>query len=192
MKKNLNQKPNVKRNVTAKWRAKPKGIGRVTNWVLRKLHAFGLISRKVMYELYTKGEVVEERSYSNVICNDGFEAVGKQLAGTTTGALELNYMAFGTGTGTPSASDSTLFSEQYRATTSSASASGNELIATVFISESEYPSSGSVTITEFGNFIEGSSSKDTGSLWTHIAGLSWTKDNSTSLTVDCSYVFSSK
>lgn len=185
-------KPHVKQNIHAKLRLQPKSkVAQLWNTLLRTAHKLNLIDRGQMKDMYAFGETIREVRKENVICNAGFNAICKRLDGDNTYTGEVTHMLFGTGTGTPDASDTTLFNETYRNTTASGTDSSNVVYLTAFLTETEYPSSGSVTITEFGNAIDGSSSADTGQLWSHIAGLSWEKDTSTSLTVDCEYTFTS-
>ena len=46
------------------------------------------------------------------------------------------------------------------------------------------------TITEFGNFIDGTSTPDSGQMWSYIATGGWTKTSAESLFVSCQYTFS--
>ncbi|MFW6174039.1 MAG: hypothetical protein ACOC5T_09870, partial [Elusimicrobiota bacterium] len=112
-----------------------------------------LFSGNMRYKLYRKGRVIKEYpKKKNVICNAGFERIVKRLANDVGSISYLNYMALGTGTPTPSASDTTLDTESYRNETASAIGSGDTLYATAFYTEAEVDG----TFTEFGNFIGGS------------------------------------
>lgn len=191
MKKN-EAKVKIKQNITATLRKKPdRYMSRAWNTFLRFLHKFKLISRKFMYNNYIFGETVKKEKISNVICNAGFNAICKRMVADTTYSIEVTHMLLGTGDVTVSASDTTLSNETYRNTTTSGTESDNIVYLTAFFNETEYPASGSVTIKEFGNVMDGTASADTGQLWSHISGLNWEKDTSTSLTVDCKYEFAS-
>lgn len=190
MKKNKT-KIRIKQNITATLRKKPIGFGRFTNALLRGLFNLKLISRKFMYDNYKFGKTVKKESISNVICNAGFNAICKRMVADTTYSIEVTHMLLGTGDPTVSASDTTLTNETYRNTTTSGTESDNIVYLTAFFNETEYPASGSVTIKEFGNVMDGTASADTGQLWSHISGLNWEKDTTTSLTIDCKYTFSS-
>ncbi len=122
---------------------------------------------------------------TNVICKPGLEAIGTRLTGDNTYTGEVNKMALGTGTPTPSVNDTTLETESYRNDTASGTASDNVTYLTAYYTETEVTG----TFTEFGNFIDGTDSADTGQLWSHIAGFSWEKDDTTTLVVDCKYTF---
>ncbi|NCD40549.1 MAG: hypothetical protein EOL88_00505 [Bacteroidia bacterium] len=153
---------------------------------------FMLAVRDYMFNNYHFGKLVNVDVHKNVICNAGFNALTRLLTGDTTYTGEINKALFGTGTtGSASASDTTLETETYRNDIASATASSNIAYLTAFLTEAEYPPSGSVTITEFGNAIDGTGTVDTGQLWSYLKGLSWAKDTSTAIVVSCKYTFAS-
>jgi len=160
---------------------------RTLNWLQRFWNklvvAFGLNKKR----WYILGELVWVDKKANVICNAGFNAICKRLHGDFTYTNEINKMALGTGTPTPSASDTKLETEVYRNDTASGTSSANIVYLTAYYTEAEV----SGTFTEFGNFIDGEAGADTGQLWSHIAGFSWEKDATTVLVVDCKYTFQS-
>ncbi len=136
---------------------------------------------------YKLGPLVRSDKKYNVICNAGFQAVGEILSGVYGSSGEINYMALGDGAGTPAASDTVLFNEVYRNATASGTVAGNILYLTAFYTESETDG----TYTEFGNFIDGTGSADSGQLWTHVNTGGWTKAATEVLIVDCKYTFTS-
>ena len=138
---------------------------------------------------YRLGKLVNVDKHKNVICNAGFGAITKMLVGDSSysGNGEINKAALGTGSATPSASDTALDTESYRNDMASGSASGNIASLTAFFTESEC----SGTYTEFGNYIDGLEGADTGLLWSHIGGLNWVKDLSTVIVVSQKYTFAS-
>jgi len=143
---------------------------------------------KNFFNLYRFGELKFVDEHKNVICNAGFNAITKLLTGDTTYTGEINKALLGSGTtGSASASDTTLETEEYRNDIASATDSSNIAYLTAFFTEAEV----SGTFTEFGNCIDGTGSADTGQLWSHIKGLNWVKDGSTALVVSCKYTFAS-
>lgn len=140
----------------------------------------------ILKHFYSFGELVRVDKRTNVICNAGLARVTGGLANDLTLA-NINYMALGTGAPTPAVGDIKLATESYRNATASATHSGGICYATAYYTQTEVTG----TFTEFGNFIEGSASADSGYIWSHIASISWVKDSVTTLTVDQKYVFTS-
>jgi hypothetical protein len=183
-----NETPRVKGEITAKIYDQSK-----LNWLQKKINALLNRYRKRFPELmkfYQLGSLKFVDEHKNVICNAGFNCICKILTGDTgyAGDGKINKMALGTGTGiTPAASDTTLDTEDYRNDTASATASSNIAYLTAYFTEAECDG----TYTEFGNFIDGEAGADTGSLWSHIAGLNWVKDDTVVLVVSCRYTLAS-
>ena len=140
-----------------------------------------------LMKYYQLGDLQATDFRRNVICKDGFNAITKRLAGDTTYTCEINKAILGTGSGTVSSDDSTLFTEAYRNDMASGSDDENIAYLTAFFTESEV----SGAFTEFGNCIDGLVDVDTGKLWSHIAGLNWVKDLNTVIVVSCKYTFAS-
>lgn len=147
--------------------------------------------KKNFLSFYQFGKLKYADEHKNVICNAGFNAITKLLIGDTTYTGEINKALFGTGSGSASASDTELINETYRNDVISGTDDSNKALLTVLLTEVEYPPSGSVTITEFGNCIDGTATTDSGQLWSHLTGLSWSKDTSTAIVVSCQYTFAS-
>jgi hypothetical protein len=138
-----------------------------------------------MMKHYQLGELVEVDEHKNIICNAGFNAVTKRLTGVLTYSGTVNKMALGTGVGTAGAGDTKLITEVYRNNTASGTDDSNVAYLTAYFTEAECQG----TYTEFGNFIDGTASADTGKLWTHLTGLNWVKTNLVTLVVSCKYTF---
>ena len=147
----------------------------------------GLISRELLERLYKKGKKIKEFKKNNIIANVGFNVLLAILSADYASAGKLTHMALGTGTGTPSVTDTILFAETYRNEIASSTTSGNVGIYTAFYTELEVDG----VFTEFGNFIDGTGAADSGELWSKIQ-VSWTKTNLESLTVQCRYTFTNK
>ena len=183
----LKEKIRIKGEITAKFydQTTLSWFDRIINRFLRKI----ITSPQTLAKFYRLGKLRTVDYRTNVICNAGFGAITKILTGDTgyTGNGEINKALLGTGSSTPSASDTTLDTEDYRNDMASGTASGNVAFLTAFFSETEC----SGTYTEFGNVIDGEAGADTGLLWSHIAGLNWVKDTSTVIVVSQKYTFAS-
>lgn len=140
-----------------------------------------------LIEFYRLGKLIKTDKRKNVICNAGFSIITHALGNNDSHNCYINKMALGTGAGTPAAANTTLFTEVYRNDTASGTDVSNVLYATAYFTEIECNG----TYTEFGNFIGGTASADSGSLWSHIASLNWVKTNTIVLVVSCKYTFAS-
>lgn len=184
----LNKKIKVLGEITARAydQSTLKGWEKKTNKFLNSVR--DLIGPVAFQKLYRLGELKFIDEHKNVICNAGFNAITRLLVGDTTYTGEINKALLGSGaTGSASASDTTLETEEYRNDIASATASSNIAFLTAFFTEGEC----SGTYTEFGNCIDGTGVADTGQLWSHLKGLNWVKDTSTALVVSCKYTFAS-
>jgi len=146
---------------------------------------FGLDKAKY----YIKGTPKWQTESHNIISNAGHEVLNKILAGEYAGAGFLNYQALGTGVAvTPAATDTTLDTEVYRNETASTSVSGEELNVVAYYTESEIDG----TFTEFGNFIDGTATTDSGYLWTHhVPDTAWVKTLFDLLVIEITYTSTS-
>ncbi len=136
--------------------------------------------------LYCRGKLVRVDKGTNIICNAGLARITGGLANDLS-LTYINWMALGTGTPTPAVGDTTLDTEDYRNETASGTHSGGICYATAYYTQTEVTG----TFTEFGNFIGGTDTTDSGYLFSHKASISWVKDNVTTLTVDMKYLFAS-
>lgn len=119
----------------------------------------------------------------NIIVTAGFNVLARLLAGDTTYSGEINYGALGTDDTAPALGDTTLGAESYRKIVSSQSADANVAYVDFFYAATDCNG----TYEEFGNFIDGTGSADSGQLFSHIATGGWTKSNTESLFVSCEY-----
>ena len=152
------------------------------NLMLRSLEALGIITRHTLERFYAKGALVREYNVKNIIATAGLNAICQILAGDYADTGAITHMALGDGVGTPAVGDTVLFNEVYRNATASSTSSSNVAICTAFYTETEIDG----TFTEFGNFIDGTGTVDTGLLWSHV-NVAWTKSNTETYTVACRY-----
>jgi len=184
-----NQNVKVKGEITAKFydQSALSLIDRIRNKVINLIVKKGWRDRKFLMDYYHLGRLKETQMHTNIICNAGFEAICKRLAGTLTYTGEITKMALGTGTAVAAVTDIKLVTETYRNTTASGVGASNVAYLTAYYTEAECNG----TYTEFGNFIDGAAGADTGQLWSRITGITWVKDAVTVLVVDCKYTFAS-
>jgi len=145
----------------------------------------------LLKNFYSIGELVRTDKKTNIICNAGLARVTGGLADDLA-LTNINKMLLGDATGATAVTRTTLYNEVYRNSTASATHADNIVYATAYFTQTEVVD----TFQEFGNVIAGDAwgagaGKDTGYLWSHITGLTWVKDNVTTLTVDCKYTFAS-
>jgi hypothetical protein len=136
-----------------------------------------------LMRFYRLGELKGVQKKKNIICYAGINALIRRLGNDFSYSGFINRMALGTGSPTPATSDTQLATEVYRNVTASGSASSNVAYLTGYFTETEC----SGTYTEFGNFIDGTATANSGKLWSHIASISWAKNSSTCLVVSCQY-----
>jgi hypothetical protein len=128
------------------------------------------------------GEIVSVKREHNLITSAGRGEIAKRLAGTQDTTLEITHGALGDDNTAPSSSNTTLGNETTRIATSSQTYSANIAYLSYF-----FPAgTGTGTYEEFGNFIDGTSSPDTGTLFSHVL-MSGSKAANESLTIDVSY-----
>jgi hypothetical protein len=164
----------------------------LAGWVTDKSPYLDLIrkfiltgNQQIFRYLQEKGIILGFTEKHNLITTVGRNVLCRLLAGDTTYSGQINYGALGTG-GSPSpANGSTqLQTEVYRKIYSSHTTDGNN-IAYVDFFYAATDTNG--TYTEFGNFIDGTSSANTGRLFSYITTGGWTKSNLVSLFVSCQY-----
>lgn len=166
----------VQANIKATRRIQKNKFLQKYNAFLRKIEQMGMITRQTLFKLYAHGKTVAVYENKNIICDAGFAALVAILGNDYGGSGAITEMALGDGVGTPASGDTALFNEVYRNATASSTSFGPTVICTAFYTESEVDG----TFTEFGNFVD-----DT-ELWSHV-NISWTKTDTETLTVQCTY-----
>lgn len=130
------------------------------------------------------GKVLRVEKKENIIATVGRNVLARLLAGDNTYSGQLSYGALGSSTTAPALTDTTLGAETNRVGVSSQVAVGNVAYASFF-----FPAGSVIAYEEFGNFIDGSSSANTGQLFTHVL-ISGSKAATETLTVDSNYTIS--
>lgn len=128
------------------------------------------------------GEVKRVYKHKNLVAYAGRSVIAQRLANDTTYTLAITHGAVGTDTTPPTVNDTTLGAEFYRKTPSSQTFGGTgDCVA--FISFFYAATDWDGTAREFGTFIDGTGSADTGQLFNFVA-VNWVKSNTETLTVD--------
>jgi len=129
--------------------------------------------------LFLKREYLVE----NIVVTAGRAVLADRLANDTTYTGIINYGAIGTATPTVANGDTVLDTEVFRKVVASQSTTDNVAFIDFFISKSDWDG----TANEFGTFIDGTASVDTGQMFTHALTGGWTKSASESMTIACQY-----
>jgi len=138
--------------------------------------------------LEREGLILAHTEQKNLITTEGREVMARLLAGDATYSGEITYGAVGSSTATPTNADTQLGSESYRGGVSSQAFDENIAYIDFFFAAGD----GTGTHEEFGTFIDGTASSNSGQLWSHIltGGTGgWDKGASDSLFISCQYTF---
>lgn len=133
-------------------------------------------------ECWRDGKMLWSDDIQNVVAYVGIQALFMQLADEYTDPLLINYAALGTGTSTPASTDDQLQTETFRNTSPITTAEENVLYADAVFEQAEVAG----TFREFGFFIDGSASANTGILWNRV-GVNWEKSLEDTLFVRCRF-----
>lgn len=126
---------------------------------------------------------IREYTVNNLIVTVGRSVLAQRLANTTTYTGIINYGALGSDNTAVANGDTTLGTEVFRKVT--ASDSYTDSIAFIDFFYSKADTNG--TYEEFGTFIDGTASVDTGQMFTHALTGGWVKTASESMTVAAQY-----
>ena len=127
--------------------------------------------------------LVREYKITNIIVTVGRATIAQRLANDTTYTGIINYGALGTSSTAVSNSDTTLNTEVFRKVVATTSDTDNVAFIDFFYSKTDTDG----TYEEFGTFIDGTASADTGQMFTHALTGGWVKTSSESMTVSCTY-----
>jgi hypothetical protein len=143
--------------------------------------------QNVIKQLEAQGIIERHYAAHNLVATVGRNVLARLLTGDTTYSGQINYGALGSSSTTPNNSDTQLGTEVYRKLYASHTTDGNN-IAYVDFFYAATDTNG--TYNEFGNFIDGTASANTGRLFSHILTGGWTKTNVQSMFVSCQYTIS--
>lgn len=129
--------------------------------------------------------------WSNLIMlgtDTGKDLILDRLAGTNTYSLNITHADIGTGTNTPTVSDTQLQTASARTTVATASVSGNVLTLQFFWADANLSNA---TYREFGTFCDGTASVNTGRIFNRILfGTAYTKATGEDSTIEVTFTIS--
>lgn len=117
--------------------------------------------------LVNQGTILNASMEHNLIPTTGFNVLCRRLAGDITYTGEVNYWALGSGDSAFTTASTQLNTETYRGTVDSAAYDDNIAIIDSFIAEADIPNA---TYKEFGYFIDGTGTENTGQAWSLLIG----------------------
>lgn len=148
----------------------------------RTLHRTAYRALLARLQAYKTREMVVH----NLVATVGRSVIAQRLANVTTYTGVINYGALGSSTTAPANGDTQLGTEVFRKVVASSSYTSNVAFVDFFYSKADT----SGTYQEFGTFIDGTGSANSGKLFTHALTGGWTKSSSESMTVSCQYTIS--
>lgn len=122
-------------------------------------------------------------SFQNLVVQAGRVEIVKQLSGESSTALPISYGALGTGNTAVNASDTTLVTEAVRKGVASKTRTNTTLSIDFYYSKTDWNG----TAQEFGTFINGSATADTGTLFNRVLTGGWAKSATEALTVSVQF-----
>ncbi len=126
---------------------------------------------------------VREYKVTNLITTEGRAVLAARLANDTTYTGIINYGALGSSATAPTNADTQMTAEVFRKVVASASDTTNQAFIDFFYSKADTNG----TYEEFGTFIDGTATINTGQMFTHALTGGWVKSASESLTVSVTY-----
>jgi hypothetical protein len=141
----------------------------------------------LLAELKRAGVVQEHLAAHNLITTIGRNVLARLLAGDTTYSGQINYGALGSSSTPVNNSDTKLGTEVFRKLYASHTTDGNN-VAYVDFFYAATDTNG--TYNEFGSFIDGTASADTGRIFSHILTGGWTKTSLQSMFISAQYTIS--
>jgi hypothetical protein len=150
-------------------------------------HALRTGERRHLQTLEDVGVIERHHAAHNLVTTVGRNVLTRLLVGDATYSGQINYGALGTSSTTPNNSNTQLGTEVYRKLYASHTTDGNN-VAYIDFFYAATDTNG--TYQEFGNFIDGTASANTGRLFSHILTGGWTKTNLQSMFVSCQYTIS--
>jgi hypothetical protein len=138
-------------------------------------------------ELRNQGIIEDHLRAHNLIATVGRNVLARLLTGDVTYSGQINYGALGSSSTAPNNSDTQLGTEVYRKLFASHTTDGNNVVYVDFFYAATDTNG---TYNEFGNFIDGTASANTGRLFSHVLTGGWTKTNLQSMFISCQYTIS--
>lgn len=121
----------------------------------------------------------KEMKVKNAVHLSGRSVLARLLAGDTTYSGEINYGALGSASTAISDTDTTLDTEVARKGVANVTRTDDSVTIDFYFSKADTNG----TYEEFGTFIDGTSSADTGQMYNRVLTGGWTKSSSEAMTV---------
>lgn len=152
-----------------------------------------MVEYKKAVELLKSKFAVHQEVKKNLVVLQGRAAIADRLASRNTYSGNINYGAVGTSSVAPASADTQLGAEVYRKLYSSQDIStldtNGQFTLSFFYAAGDFTNS---NVNEFGTFVDGSASANSGRLFSHVKFASAINKTSTkSLTVDAQYSITS-
>lgn len=147
--------------------------------------AFDMQAEKYAGYVQRLKEICEVRSFSfqNQVVLSGRSIFARLLVDDTTYTGEITHGALGTGSTAVSDADTVLDTEAVRKQIASRTRTDDSVVIDFYYSKSD----GNGTYEEFGTFIDGTGTVDTGQLFNRVLTGGWTKSSSEALTVSIQF-----
>jgi len=143
---------------------------------IKKLREYCKTNNKsILAELMACGAVLGIQEASNLIPTVGLNVFARLLAGDTTYTGEVDYGALGSGTTAFTNASTQLNTEVYRMQASAQSFDDNIAYIDWFVASGDVADQ---TFQEFGAFIDGTASADSGQAWSLLITGGWVKSGS--------------
>jgi hypothetical protein len=142
---------------------------------------------ETLKRLVAEGIIERHHAAHNLVVTVGRNVLARLLTGDVTYSGQIKYGALGSSSTAVSNADTQLGTEVYRKLFASHTTDGNN-VAYIDFFYAATDTNG--TYNEFGNFIDGSASANTGQLFSHILTGGWVKTNVQSMFVSCQYTIS--
>jgi hypothetical protein len=141
----------------------------------------------ILRRLEVQGVIERHHAAHNLVVTVGRNVLARLLTGDATYSGQINYGALGSSSTAVANTDTQLGTEVYRKLFASHTTDGNN-VAYIDFFYAATDVSGS--FLEWGNFIDGSASANTGQLFSHILTGGWTKTSLQSMFVSAQYTIS--
>jgi hypothetical protein len=128
------------------------------------------------------GNIIRQEKKHNLVATVGRAVIAQRLANDTTYTGTIKYCALGSNTTAPTSGDIQLGTETFRKAPTAYADISNKAYITVLFELAEAVG----THKEFGTFIDGSATPNSGQLFSHVA-VDWTKASDQTLTIDIIY-----
>jgi hypothetical protein len=138
-------------------------------------------------ELKAAGIVERHLAAHNLVTTRGRNVLARLLAGDVTYSGQINYGALGSSSTAVNNSDTQLGTEVFRKIFASHTTDGNN-VAYVDFFYAATDTNG--TYNEFGNFIDGTGTANSGQIFSHILTGGWVKTSLQSMFISCQYTLS--